>query len=139
MGKCGENQYTNHNHSQSQSQNQNPTKVQRKPIKVKYISSPMMIKASNALEFRAIVQQLTGFDSNTPTRRRNQKLLSDCARTPSAMFHADRHEMEVLKFSDDHHMESLLQFDGQGCFETQNNNNILPNNIMEFQSSCFFQ
>lgn len=137
MGKCGENQYTNQ--SQSQSQNQNPTKVQRKPIKVKYISSPMMIKASSALEFRAIVQQLTGFDSNsTPTRRRNQKSVSDCARTPSSMFHADR-EMEVLKFSDDH-MASLLQFDDQGCFDTQNNNNnILPNNIMEFQSSCFFQ
>ncbi|XVF31055.1 hypothetical protein REPUB_Repub16aG0112400 [Reevesia pubescens] len=38
----------------------NPTKVKKNPIKVKYISSPMMVKASNAAEFRAIVQELTG-------------------------------------------------------------------------------
>ncbi|XP_038877668.1 sigma factor binding protein 1, chloroplastic-like [Benincasa hispida] len=33
---------------------------QNKPIKVKYISSPMMVKANNESEFRAIVQKLTG-------------------------------------------------------------------------------
>lgn len=34
------------------------------PIKVTYISSPMMVKASNATEFRAIVQELTGMNSD---------------------------------------------------------------------------
>ncbi|CAK9314841.1 unnamed protein product [Citrullus colocynthis] len=110
MGKCGENRYNNQN------QSQNPTKVQRKPIKVKYISSPMMIKASNALEFRAIVQQLTGFDSDALAHRRNHKSPSDGTPTPSSTLYAD-HEMEVLKFSDG--MASLLQFDDQeyvrGC------------------------
>lgn len=32
----------------------------KKPMKIKYISSPMMVKASSASEFRAIVQQHTG-------------------------------------------------------------------------------
>lgn len=43
---------------------QNPTKVKKNPIKIKYISSPMMVKASNAAEFRAIVQELTGQNSD---------------------------------------------------------------------------
>ncbi|TXG66003.1 hypothetical protein EZV62_007278 [Acer yangbiense] len=40
--------------------------VKKTPIKVTYISSPMMVKASNASEFRAIVQQLTGKNSHVP-------------------------------------------------------------------------
>jgi hypothetical protein len=39
---------------------QNPTDVQKEPVKIKYISSPMFVKASNASEFQAIVQELTG-------------------------------------------------------------------------------
>ncbi|CAK9314842.1 unnamed protein product [Citrullus colocynthis] len=41
-----------------------PTIDQNKPIKVKYISSPMMVKANNESEFRAIVQKLTGQHSS---------------------------------------------------------------------------
>ncbi|KAL3728021.1 hypothetical protein ACJRO7_032724 [Eucalyptus globulus] len=44
---------------------QKPTIMARKkPLKIRYISSPVMVKASNASEFRAIVQELTGKDSN---------------------------------------------------------------------------
>ncbi|KAL5835332.1 hypothetical protein ACOSQ4_014829 [Xanthoceras sorbifolium] len=39
-------------------------KMKKSPIKVTYISSPMMVKASNASEFRAIVQELTGKNSD---------------------------------------------------------------------------
>ncbi|GMI84483.1 hypothetical protein HRI_002117600 [Hibiscus trionum] len=39
-------------------------KPKKNPIKIKYISSPMMVKASNEAEFRAIVQQLTGQNSD---------------------------------------------------------------------------
>ncbi|PON73460.1 VQ motif containing protein [Trema orientale] len=39
-------------------------KAKKKPIKIKYISSPMMVHAKNASEFRAIVQQLTGKNSD---------------------------------------------------------------------------
>jgi hypothetical protein len=42
---------------------QKSTKNKREPIKIKYISSPTMVKATNATEFRAIVQELTGKDS----------------------------------------------------------------------------
>uniref|UniRef100_A0A6N2LZ62 VQ domain-containing protein n=1 Tax=Salix viminalis TaxID=40686 RepID=A0A6N2LZ62_SALVM len=40
-----------------------PTKHKKEPIKITYISSPTMVKATNASEFRAIVQELTGKDS----------------------------------------------------------------------------
>lgn len=43
---------------------QKPNKAKKKPIKIKYISSPMMVQAKNASEFRAIVQELTGQNSN---------------------------------------------------------------------------
>lgn len=49
------------NHLKSQTK---PSKTKKKPIKIKYISSPMMVRASNASEFRAIVQELTGQNSN---------------------------------------------------------------------------
>lgn len=35
-------------------------KRSKAPIKIRYISNPVMVKASNAFEFRAIVQKLTG-------------------------------------------------------------------------------
>ncbi|EEF40356.1 conserved hypothetical protein [Ricinus communis] len=41
----------------------NPSKNRKKPIKITYISSPTMVRAANASEFRAIVQELTGKDS----------------------------------------------------------------------------
>lgn len=54
MGKCKD-------HSKSKTAE---TKVKRNPIKVTYISSPMKVKASSASEFRAIVQELTGKNSD---------------------------------------------------------------------------
>ncbi|CAK9187642.1 unnamed protein product [Ilex paraguariensis] len=42
----------------------NPTRGSEEGIKVKYISSPVMVKANNASEFRAIVQELTGQNSH---------------------------------------------------------------------------
>ncbi|KAK8545464.1 hypothetical protein V6N12_026298 [Hibiscus sabdariffa] len=44
------------------------TKPKKTPIKIKYISSPMMVKASSEAEFRAIVQQLTGQNSDIRDR-----------------------------------------------------------------------
>ena len=51
------------NHYLHQTKTQNSTKVKREPMKIKYISSPLLVKASNASEFRAIVQELTGQNS----------------------------------------------------------------------------
>ncbi|KAB5511915.1 hypothetical protein DKX38_028943 [Salix brachista] len=42
---------------------QKSSKNKREPVKIKYISSPTMVKATSATEFRAIVQELTGKDS----------------------------------------------------------------------------
>ena len=49
--------------------NQKPDKGKKKGgVKIKYISSPMKVKASSASEFRAIVQELTGCNSSVPER-----------------------------------------------------------------------
>ncbi|KAL3520938.1 hypothetical protein ACH5RR_019087 [Cinchona calisaya] len=39
-------------------------KPSKEPLKVKYISSPVMVNAKSAAEFKAIVQELTGKDSS---------------------------------------------------------------------------
>ncbi|PKI32135.1 hypothetical protein CRG98_047453 [Punica granatum] len=38
--------------------------TKKKPLKITYISSPVMVRATTASEFRAIVQELTGKDSD---------------------------------------------------------------------------
>jgi hypothetical protein len=63
-------QLGSYDHSVEQSKTQTPTKVEREPaepIKIKYISSPVFVNASNAYEFRAIVQELTGQNSKLVT------------------------------------------------------------------------
>ncbi|XP_002521951.2 uncharacterized protein LOC8268194 [Ricinus communis] len=42
---------------------QKHTKNKKKPVKITYISNPTLVRATNASEFRAIVQELTGKDS----------------------------------------------------------------------------
>lgn len=44
---------------------QKSNKTKKKPIKIKYISSPVLVQANNAFEFRAIVQEFTGKNSNS--------------------------------------------------------------------------
>ncbi|KAK9175268.1 hypothetical protein WN944_027274 [Citrus x changshan-huyou] len=60
MGKFGHH-FDHQGHNKSQRSGAN--KVKKNPLKVTYISSPMKVKASNASEFRAIVQELTGKNS----------------------------------------------------------------------------
>ncbi|CAK9170916.1 unnamed protein product [Ilex paraguariensis] len=57
---------TNHrnNDYQQHLKGKSPTKGSEEGIKVKYISSPVMVKANNPSEFRAIVQELTGQNSD---------------------------------------------------------------------------
>uniref|UniRef100_A0A7N2R181 VQ domain-containing protein n=1 Tax=Quercus lobata TaxID=97700 RepID=A0A7N2R181_QUELO len=44
--------------------NEKLTKSKQKPIKITYISSPTMVRACHASEFRKIVQELTGKNSD---------------------------------------------------------------------------
>ncbi|KAM3705249.1 hypothetical protein ACJW30_03G069500 [Castanea mollissima] len=44
--------------------NEKLTKSKQKPIKITYISSPTMVRACHASEFRKIVQELTGNNSD---------------------------------------------------------------------------
>ncbi|TKY61361.1 Modulating plastid sigma factor [Spatholobus suberectus] len=39
-------------------------KTPKKTVKITYISSPVLVRACDASEFRSVVQQLTGKDSN---------------------------------------------------------------------------
>ncbi|CAI9091438.1 OLC1v1026473C1 [Oldenlandia corymbosa var. corymbosa] len=49
-------------HENQQIQGKKAPKQSKEPLKVKYISSPVMVNAKNASEFKAIVQELTGKD-----------------------------------------------------------------------------
>ncbi|KAL5156125.1 hypothetical protein HKD37_19G055046 [Glycine soja] len=40
-------------------------KTPKKTVKITYISSPVLVRAYDASEFRSVVQQLTGNDSNS--------------------------------------------------------------------------
>ncbi|OMO71983.1 VQ motif-containing protein [Corchorus capsularis] len=60
-----------HHHHYDDLKSKNPTKVKKNPIKVTYIDSPTMVKVSNADEFRAIVQELTGRNSDTREQHSN--------------------------------------------------------------------
>lgn len=53
------------NHKNQQRAERQKRSKAKTPIRIKYISSPMMVQANNASEFRAIVQELTGQNSNT--------------------------------------------------------------------------
>ncbi|KAM0992339.1 hypothetical protein ACFX13_010770 [Malus domestica] len=59
-------QLKNH-HQQSQPDHQSKKPTKSKEPMIKYISSPMMVQARSASEFRAIVQQFTGQNANTPS------------------------------------------------------------------------
>ncbi|KAK6915383.1 VQ protein [Dillenia turbinata] len=63
MEEMGKHQYNSTQQSPKKAHKQ-PMKGKKKPTKVTYISSPMMVRACNESEFRAIVQELTGKDSN---------------------------------------------------------------------------
>ncbi|KAF2287683.1 hypothetical protein GH714_002309 [Hevea brasiliensis] len=65
-----------------------PIKHKKKPVKITYISNPTMFRATNALEFRAIVQQLTGKDS---------KVLDAWDRSEEATQVPDNYKPERLK------------------------------------------
>lgn len=64
MSKLGENLHQQY-HPSSKIQ-QKPTKntIRKKPLKITYISSPVLVRATTASEFRNIVQELTGKDSD---------------------------------------------------------------------------
>ncbi|KAB1200826.1 hypothetical protein CJ030_MR0G006185 [Morella rubra] len=57
----------NNHYLHHRDQTQNPTKAKQEPVKIKYISSPTFVRASNPIEFRAIVQELTGQNSEDRT------------------------------------------------------------------------
>lgn len=67
---------------------QNQNLKRRKPIKVKYIDSPLMINAKNATEFRTIVQQHTG---KNPQKMATNGIVHDCS---NVIAHLHQHEID---------------------------------------------
>lgn len=59
---------TGNKHQDQQNQGKKPSK---EPLKVKYISSPVLVNAKNPTEFKAIVQELTGKDSSEGHHQRS--------------------------------------------------------------------
>ncbi|XVE52307.1 hypothetical protein DITRI_Ditri02bG0112500 [Diplodiscus trichospermus] len=81
----------------------------RKDMKVVYISSPMKVKTC-ASQFRALVQELTGKDSDSAVRFTDNN--DNCENSPTnyhdATRVADDHRVPGLPLADSNH-ESLLE------------------------------
>ncbi|XP_021282108.1 uncharacterized protein LOC110414990 [Herrania umbratica] len=113
----------------------NPTKAKKNPIKIKYISSPMMVKASNADEFRAIVQELTGRNSDVGEPSNVPTTLPEEANQVHSPFHVDSPPAKVDDkslldtFQDD---MSSLEFDEGFLWRA------VPENLFGFQSPFIF-
>jgi hypothetical protein len=126
MEKGKLNRHDHHHHPERQ----NPIKVERKPMKIKYISSPIMVNTRNVSEFRAVVQLLTGKSSNsisldhgttsTMIKQGRPSQLLPNHNTPTSMMPPSTHHQELdYKVSstifdeDDFHVdfsESLSEF-----------------------------
>ncbi|EXB93205.1 hypothetical protein L484_024544 [Morus notabilis] len=96
----GNSQYQNNPHLRSQKQ---PSKGKKKPIKIKYISSPMMVRANNASEFRAIVQELTGRNSNYTDLYDDVHHDESLNRTTTIFSESDHDQPGWSQFSADYH------------------------------------
>ncbi|KAL6146802.1 hypothetical protein ACLB2K_057479 [Fragaria x ananassa] len=107
-------QLRNHENRQQRTERRKRSKAET-PIRIKYISSPMMVQANNASEFRAIVQELTGQNSDatipdhgTDYCEQANWVSSHRASQPADM--KTQNGDELMKFSDDH-VVAFGQFD----------------------------
>ncbi|CAI0433983.1 unnamed protein product [Linum tenue] len=63
MGKLNNAKITHYELSNQKQRTKAKASKKKEPLKITYISSPTLVKATNASEFRALVQELTGKDS----------------------------------------------------------------------------
>ncbi|KAG6586326.1 Sigma factor binding protein 1, chloroplastic, partial [Cucurbita argyrosperma subsp. sororia] len=87
-----------------------------KPIKVKYISSPMMVKASNEFEFRAIVQKLTGQHSADDAFDRSPQEFNHAFCPPSS---------------------TVTSFDSKDCYDLVSSDAYDPIRVGEMKDSLY--
>uniref|UniRef100_A0A5B7CC75 VQ domain-containing protein n=1 Tax=Davidia involucrata TaxID=16924 RepID=A0A5B7CC75_DAVIN len=111
------------------------TKTKKKPVKVVYISNPMKVKTS-ASEFRALVQELTGQDANTPDPTKYSEIdgVGDHHQmVPDAMKVTDDDVSTVDPSSDKLPKKSDLLFEPYDDFFTpqmlENFSGLLPSNF----------
>ncbi|KAB5511914.1 hypothetical protein DKX38_028942 [Salix brachista] len=79
---------------------QKSSKNKREPVKIKYISSPTMVKATSATEFRAIVQELTGKDSKVEDPFDSNEVASQVPRHGTPRFDVESVDGYVLLAND---------------------------------------
>ncbi|CAN6587939.1 unnamed protein product [Malus baccata var. baccata] len=125
-------QLKNHQQQSQPEQSKKPTKS--KAPMIKYISSPMMVQARSASEFRAIVQQFTGQNSNTAFDE-------DCTTTheqeqarwvTSSKFQASK-PGTMIRFSDHPKPAAVLdQMDENNLWEA------VVENLSSYQPPCVY-
>lgn len=108
---------------------QSKRRDRKKDIKVVYISSPMKVKTC-ASQFRALVQELTGKDSNAAVRfMDNDGNVSD-----HSPVHSDSNRIE-LPFTNSNHQSMFESFD-EGSFLGMFTSNLFhdPSHLDTFRS-----
>ncbi|KAK9292594.1 hypothetical protein L1049_020568 [Liquidambar formosana] len=128
MGKLRNHQNPHH------LQIQKHTKAKRKRIKVTYISNPIMVKACSASEFRAIVQELTGKNSDSTWSSPHATITQESSRV---LDHETPHAKTGHENVDDgfFYPISSLKFKDEGFFWSDE----FFENLSGFQSPCVFR
>ncbi|KAJ9180064.1 hypothetical protein P3X46_008355 [Hevea brasiliensis] len=112
------------------------SKNKKKPVKITYICNPTMVRAANASEFRAIVQELTGKDSKiintwdpcTTSNEEATQVLSNSETSPLTMNSESADDI----FS--HYASSSSTLEMEDSFFWKD----LSESFFEFQSSFVF-
>ncbi|RDX68145.1 hypothetical protein CR513_52893, partial [Mucuna pruriens] len=71
-----------------------PIRANKKPIKIKYISSPVFVKAKDISEFRAMVQNLTGKDSGATTHTYRNRI--------EGKIQVPSHHTTIMRYEEEH-------------------------------------
>ncbi|KAK7337927.1 hypothetical protein VNO77_18519 [Canavalia gladiata] len=95
----------------------------KKRVKITYISSPLFVRACHVSEFRSVVQQLTGKDSNNLLNFKNQ---SDPHKEGSSLRHNEDHS------------STCRVMQGEDLRAIQDSNNRLMNSL-EFDEDYFWK
>ncbi|KAH1259465.1 hypothetical protein AAZX31_03G228300 [Glycine max] len=89
----------------------------KKTVKITYISNPVLVRACDASEFRSVVQQLTGKDTNkkveTPRKEYNSTLMQQRVMqredAGNGLYHYNGSMMTSLELDEDYYWKELAR------------------------------
>lgn len=116
-------------------QGKKTSRESKEPMKVKYISSPVLVNAKNAAEFKAIVQELTGKDSSDEHHHHGSSPAAAGSRAHMSVPNQGPYNYGVTNAKLGHGVE---QFQGSSTTESDQHEENVFWNFSESLSGCGF-